>query len=246
MKNSLALLLLAPCLAAAQAPAAKPRVAVVIDDFGLNYKKTPPDEEWQKANIPLTWAVMPESPRTAKAAAAAVEGKAELIIHFPFDPFISGLKLPKEAADPEDVKKVAALLAQAFKQIPGPVGLNNHRSYRATQNAPLMAAFMKLYKPKGLYFLDSKVAPKTKAYAEAKAAGVPAALNWIFLDTAELHTQDFCAKMLEQAVAHARKTGEAVVIGHHYFRTTLDCVNEEGPRHAADGVEFVHASALAR
>lgn len=225
--------------------AAGPRVAVVIDDFGLNYKSTPPDEEWMALPGILTYAVMPESPRTAKAAAltTAAAGK-ELMIHYPFDPFQS-LKLAKDTADPDDVAKTLKLLEKARKQIPNAKGLNNHRSYRATKNQPMMNAFMTQLKPTGLYFLDSKVSDKSAAYAEAKAAGIPAAANFIFLDTAELHTQAFCEKMLRQAVAHARKKGSAIAIGHHYFRSTFDCLRLEMPKYEKEGIEFVPASTLA-
>jgi polysaccharide deacetylase 2 family uncharacterized protein YibQ len=242
--NKLALfLLLAVPAGAAEAP--NPRVAVVIDDFGLNYKKTPPDEEWMALPHALTYAVMPESPKTKQSAAATSAAKdKELMIHYPFDPFQS-LKLAKDAADPEDVEKVKKLLAKAMKDIPNAKGLNNHRSYKGTKNAPLMKAFMAELKPTGMYFLDSRVSEKTVAYAEAKAAGIPAAMNFIFLDTAELHTKAFCEKMLRQAVARARKSGSAIAIGHHYFRTTFDCLKDELPRYEKEGVRFVPASALA-
>lgn len=224
---------------------AAPRVAVVIDDFGLNYKPTPPDEEWMAQAGTMTFAVMPESPRSTKAAllTSAAAGK-ELIIHYPFDPFQS-LAMNKDALDPGDAVKIKALLEKAMKQIPGAKGLNNHRSYKGTKNAPLMRAFMALLKPTGMYFLDSKVSEKSVAYAEAKAAGIPAAENYIFLDTADLHTKAFCEKMLKQAVARARKSGSAVAIGHHYYRTTFDCLKDEMPRYEKEGVEFVRASALA-
>ena len=227
--------------------AAAPQVAIVIDDFGLNYKKTPPDEEWLALPSTMTFAVMPESPRTKKIAAltAAATTPKELIIHYPFDPFQS-LKLAKDAADPEDVLKIAKLLDKSMKQIPNAKGLNNHRSYKGTKNTPLMRAFMALLKPTGMYFLDSKVSEKSVAYAEAKIAGIPAVMNYVFLDTAELHTQAFCAKGLKQAVARARKHGSAVAIGHHYFRSTFDCLKEEIPKYEKEGVEFVPASVLAR
>ena len=242
MKNRL---LAALILLGAPAYARTPRVAVVIDDFGLTYKKNPPDEDWMKLDGPLTFAVMPESPRTKLAAKATLDAGKELIIHYPFDPFQT-FDLAKDAATPADIEKATRLLEKSLKQIPGAVGLNNHRSYRATMNGPLMRAFMKLLKPKGLYFLDSKVSPKTVAGREAKAAGIPTATNYIFLDTAEVHTQPFCAKMLGLAVARARRTGEAVAIGHHYFHGTFDCLKAEMPRYAKEGVEFVKASALAR
>jgi polysaccharide deacetylase 2 family uncharacterized protein YibQ len=133
-----------------------------------------------------------------------------------------------------------------MKQIPNAKGLNNHRSYKATKNRPLMRAFMAQLKPTGMYFLDSKVSEKSVAHAEAAAAGIPAAANDVFLDTAELHTQAFCVKMLRQAVARARRHGSAIAIGHHYFRSTLDCLREEMPKHEKEGVEFVKASSLAR
>ena len=227
-------------------PLATPKGAIVIDDFGLNYKKTPPDEEWMALAGTMTFAVMPESPRTKKVSPLiSATANKELIIHYPFDPFQS-LKLAKDNVDAEDVEKTKKLLEKAMKQIPNAKGLNNHRSYRGTQNRPLMNAFMAQLKPTGLYFLDSKVSEKSVAYAEAKLAGIPAAMNYIFLDTAELHTQAFCAKGLRQAVAHARKTGSAIALGHHYFRTTFDCLKEEMPKYEKEGIEFVKGSALAR
>ncbi len=238
--------LLAVMLLAVPAGAAAPQVAVVIDDFGLNYKKTPPDEEWMALASTMTFAVMPESPRTKKAAALiSATTTKELMIHYPFDP-LQSLKLLKDGVDPEDALKTAKLLDKARTQIPNAKGLNNHRSYKGTKNRPLMNAFMASLKPTGMYFLDSKVSKQSVAYAEAKLAGIPAVMNFVFLDTAELHTKAFCAKGLRQAVAHARKTGSAVAIGHHYFRTTLDCLKEEIPKHEKEGVEFVRASALAR
>ena len=84
------------------------------------------------------------------------------------------------------------------------------------------------------------------AGAEAKAAGIPTATNYIFLDTAPVHTRPFCEKMLARAVARARKRGEALVIGHHYFHGTYDCLRAEMPRYAREGVRFVKASALVR
>lgn len=221
----------------------KPRIAVVIDDFGLTYKKNVPDEDWYALDFPLTYAVMPESPRTKESARRTKEAGHELIIHFPFDPFLS-LDLDKKTATAKDVENVRKLLDKAFKDIPGPVGINNHRSYKATQNRPLMDAFMPLLKGRNVYFLDSGVSPRTVAYDSAKAAGLPALRNSVFIDTAELHTKEFCVKMLRRAASLARKNGSAVAIGHHYFHGTYDCLVSEMPKLAAEGIEFVKASAL--
>lgn len=223
-----------------------PRLAIVLDDFGLTYPKNVRDEEWMALNLPLTFAVMPESPRTARAAAETRQSGHELIIHFPFDPFLS-LELLKDRASSSDVVKVEALLDKAFKQIPGAVGLNNHRSYAATRNIPLMRAFMGLLKDRKVYFLDSKVSPKTVAYAEALAAGIPAARNFIFLEEpGHYNDKAFCRRMLRLAADQARREGSAVAIGHHYWRGTYDGIVEEAPKLQAEGMELVFASALAR
>lgn len=227
----------------AQAP--KPRIAVVIDDFGLTYPKNVPDEKWMRIGWPLTFAVMPESPRTASAARETLRAGHELIIHFPFDPFLS-LELPKDAVSPADIAKVEALLEKSFRQIPGAVGLNNHRSFFATKNQPLMAAFMERLKAREVYFLDSKVSARSLAYEEARKAGIPAAANAVFLDEAKVHDKAFCARMLRSAAARARKEGQAVAIGHHYFHGTYEGLIEEVPRLEAEGFEFVFASALVR
>ena len=48
------------------------------------------------------------------------------------------------------------------------------------------------------------------------------------------------------AVRRARKRGSVVVIGHHYFHGTFDCLKESMPRYRAEGVEFVKASQVVR
>lgn len=227
------------------APSSKPRIALVIDDFGLTYPKNVPDEEWMKLAFPLTFAVMPESPRTTKAAQAAKASGKEVLVHFPFDPFLS-LSLPAREASSEDVRKVMDLLEKSFRTIPGASGLNNHRSYKATQNAPLMRAFMKEFKKKGLFFVDSGVSPKSVAYLEAASAGIRTARNDLFLDEARRHDKAFCRRMLRRAADIARKKGHAVAIGHHYFHGTFEGITEMAPELQKEGFEFVFASQVVR
>jgi hypothetical protein len=237
-------LVLASTLYAAEPAAPKPRIAVVLDDFGLNYKSTPPDEEWGGLPFKLTFAVMPRSPRTKLAAKYIKTTSKEMIIHFPFDPFLK-LELPKGGAVSEkDTEAVAALLEESFKTIPGASGLNTHRSLKATQNRALMSWFMKRYKGLGLFFLDSAVSPKTLAYDEALAAGIPAAKNNLFLEPAKPSLAQ-CRKVLRMAANLAKKKGHAVVIGHHYHRSTLDCLKEDVPKLQGEGFEFVFASEIA-
>ncbi|HEX4048010.1 MAG TPA: divergent polysaccharide deacetylase family protein [Elusimicrobiota bacterium] len=260
MKNRL--LAASLLLLAAPAFAAAPRIAVVIDDFGLTYPKDVPDADWMNLKFPMTFADMPVSPRTTKVAGEIKASGHELIIHYPFDRY-QKLKLPADRVDPADLKSVVSLLDKAFKQIPGPVGLNNHQSLRGTANRPMMAAFMKLLKPHGIYFLDSRVGPKSVAYDEARKAGIPAASNGIFLDGLHepkaRHSKDpavlaaaiakdkaVCEHWMRYTAAEARKHGTAVAIGHHYYHGTYECLVEMIPKLQAQGFEFVFASAVTK
>lgn len=232
------LLLTSPALA-------KGRLAIVIDDFGLDHKNTPPDAEWFALPWTFTAAVMPESPRTAKSVAEAVASKKEFILHFPFDPFLS-LKLPAEATDPKDLDAISKLLDKALSQVPGVSGLNNHRSLKATKNRPLMAWFTALLRKKGLFFVDSRVSGKTVAFQEARKAGVPTAINDFFLDEGPKSGEAFCRHWLDAAASVARRRGEAMVIGHHYYRGTLDCLKKRVPELQAAGIELIPISKLVR
>jgi polysaccharide deacetylase 2 family uncharacterized protein YibQ len=223
--------------------APRPRIAVILDDFGLDYKKTPPDSSWCSLPFPLTFAVMPRSPRTKEAALGAKACGKEVLIHFPFDPFLR-LELPAEAPSPADIRKVSGLLEECVRTIPGAVGLNTHRSLKATRNGPLMRWFAGEVSRRKLFFVDSFVSPKSAAYSEARAAGLRCARNDLFLEPRR-PDEAVCRGVLRSAAAIARRRGLAVVIGHHYHRTTLRCLESEVPALEKEGFEFVFASQAA-
>ncbi|MBI5210063.1 MAG: divergent polysaccharide deacetylase family protein [Elusimicrobia bacterium] len=225
--------------------AGPPRIAVVLDDFGLTYKKNVPDEKWMAVRWPVTFAVMPESPRTRQAARETLANGHELIIHFPFDPFLK-LDLPKGSASPADLEKVRKLFDRCLAHIPGAKGVNNHRSFRATQNRPMMAEFMKLVRERGMFFVDSGVSTKSVALAEARAAGLKAGRGGIFLEDGSKHDKPVCVRLLRRAAAMARKNGSVIAIGHHYWQGTYDCLTEQVPKLQQEGFEFVFASAVVR
>jgi len=223
----------------------RPRIAVIIDDMGLTYKDNPPDEDWLTLPFPLTFSVMPRSPRTRTAAKAAEAAGHEVMLHFPFDPFLK-LILPEKATSSEDLEKIAALLEEALAAVPQAKGVDPHRSFRAVHNRPVMRWFMGELKKRGLYFVDARIAPKMLAYEEAMRAGLRTATSRAFLDEPGRTDKAFCTKWLRIAASHARRTGTAVVIGHHYHQGTLDCLREEVPALQEQGITFVHASHIVR
>jgi polysaccharide deacetylase 2 family uncharacterized protein YibQ len=241
----LLLALAAPAAASSTSTStARGKLAIVIDDFGFDYPTTPDDAEWWALPFPFTAAVMPESRYTKRAAEGAKKSGHPILLHFPFDPFLP-LKLPKDAVLPADAEKVSALLEKGLKQVPDAVGVNNHRSYKGTMNQPMMAWFMPKVKEKGLFFLDSRVSGKTVAYAEAKKAGVKTAINDFFLEEPKTG-EEFCRKWLKTGAALAKRRGTAIIIGHHYYRTTLECLKKGAPELAKQGVDLVPVSELVK
>lgn len=229
-----------------------PRIAVVLDDFALTYKKSVKDEEWLAVKWPLTCAVMPTYKKnryglnTVDSAKKLALAGHEVVIHFPFDPFLK-LELPKDRVSDKDLAAVRKLLAESLADMPGARGINNHRSYGATKNRPLMAAFMKDLQGKGLYVLDSHVSPKSVAAEEARKAGLKTVVNDLFLEGPPRYdNKAACEKIMRQVAERARKHGSAVVIGHHYYRGTYDCLQTMVPKLQAEGFEFVFASQLAK
>ncbi|MBI5241773.1 MAG: divergent polysaccharide deacetylase family protein [Elusimicrobia bacterium] len=246
------LLVLCPPLIGGEIPSPKPKIAVVLDDFALTYKKNVKDEEWMAVKWPVTFAVMPTYKKnryglnTVDCARRGAETGHEVIVHFPFDPFLK-LELPKDKLSARDLAEVRKLLAESLRDMPGAKGINNHRSYQATKNRPLMAAFMKEIQGKGLYFLDSHVSPKSVAGEAARQAGLRVVVNELFLESPPRYdNKPFCLKVMAQVAARARKNGSALVIGHHYFRGTYDCLTEIVPKLQAEGFDFVFASELAK
>jgi uncharacterized protein len=251
LNSVLCLILTAPAWGGGPAPV-KPRIAVVLDDFALTYKPNVKDEVWMAVTWPVTFAVMPTYKKnkygmnTVTAAKTAKETGHEVIIHFPFDPFLK-LDLGKEKATEGDLDKVRKLLAESLRDMPDAKGINNHRSYNATRNQPLMAAFMQEIKGKGLFFLDSHVSPKSVAGDVARQAGLKVAVNDIFLESPpRYNNKPFCEKIMAAVGRIARKRGSAVVIGHHYFPGTYECLKEMVPKLQAEGFDFVFASDLAK
>jgi len=120
--------------------------------------------------------------------------------------------------------------------------VNNHMGSAATADSLLMDALMAEIDRRGLRFLDSLTSPRSVAYQAARAAGVPALRNRLFLDVDHQDEAAITAS-LEALIASARARGQAVGIGHPHAATAA-VLARELPRYAAEGVRFVTVSEL--
>src|SRR5690606_2541600 len=95
----------------------------------------------------------------------------------------------------------------------------------------------------GLFFIDSRTTAQTQAAIAAGAAGVPHLSRQVFLDNQR--TPEAIGQAFDQALAIARRTGTAVMIGHPYPQT-IDYLErrltEDMP--AIEGVQVVSVEEL--
>ena len=215
-----------------------PRVAIVIDDMGVNKPQT-------AAAIglpsPITFAFLPYAQDVAGQAAKARAAGHELIVHMPMQ--------PQGPADPgpgalnpalpvaENVKRLKHNL-EAFGAY---VGINNHMGSRATEDTPLMSAVMAELKARGLMFLDSRTTAKSVGSKAAISAGIPNVQRDVFLDH-EIDERKIAAQ-LDRLEAIARRHGAAIAIGHPHPET-LKVLNRWLPAAQARGIVFVPLTAL--
>jgi len=165
------------------------------------------------------------------------------------------LHLPMEAIGYPDVdpgqaavmvgmgrEEIAALLDRALDSLPNVRGINNHQGSAATADQATMDHLMAVLRERDLFFLDSLTSASSVAYQTAVAAGLPAARNRIFLDD-DHDNPAAIRERLARLVRSAKATGAAIGIGHPN-PATLQVLQQELPRLAAEGVCFVTISEL--
>jgi hypothetical protein len=231
--------LLLPAAEAELSPAAW-RIAIIIDDLGYGL------QSGQRAIDlpgPVSYAVLPATPRAKMLAEMIHERGKEVLLHLPLqsatgqlenDPGHLGLDMSRQ--------QFAASFAANFLSVPHITGVNNHRGSLLTRHPGHMAWLMEEIKSRGsLYFVDSFTTHESVALRLAEESGVPAVKRDVFLDP------DLEPGTLEREFARlkklARERGFAVGIGHPY-PATLELLEREIPSLADEGYELISIGRL--
>lgn len=194
-------------------PGKKPMVGIVVDDFGYNGSIA---REFAELEIPLTWSIIPGASGTEKARKIADEKDIPYMIHLPMQAVtdVKGSRLYRESWIVEGMtpEEIRSAVLRALEELPGAVALNNHRGSLSTASVELMEPLMDVLREKEIPFVDSRTIGNSVAFATARARGLPALYNSVFLD----HQVDdkFMRKQMSKAVAIAEKRGWVVVICH--------------------------------
>jgi len=199
---------------AVPARAGKALVAVIIDDMGLDQRRSARVTELPG---PLTLSFMTYAPHAVEQSAAAHARGHELMMHMPMQPLAALDAGPDVLSDQLPPAELYRRVEADLDRFPGFVGINNHMGSRFTAYPPGMKIVMQSLHQRGLLFIDSMTTAKSVGMAEARAAGVPAARRNIFLDDVE--DQASVAAQLVKAEQQAKSAGSVIVIGHPHDGT---------------------------
>lgn len=213
-------------------------IAVVIDDFGYSFNGVV--KEFLTLKHTITFSILPGLKYSTAIANAAFEQKREVMLHLPMEPRNGKIDHDQFVLLTNmNEQEIRARVRRAISAIPHAIGLNNHMGSLATENEALLSIMMDEIKKSGLFFLDSRTDPKTRAYAWSKKLDIPTAINDVFLDAN--YEEDFIRSQVRSAAEIAARKGSAIVIGHPE-ELTLKVLREELLELEKRGFLFVNVS----
>ncbi len=188
----------------------RPMIAIVIDDMGLDRKRS---ARAVGLGGPLTLSYLTYADDLGEQMAAARSHGHELLLHVSMEPTSRTVDPGPNALltdlPPDEIRR---RLAWGLERASGYVGINNHMGSKFTGDAAAMAVVMAELRSRGLLFLDSRTTPDSAGGREAHRAGVPLLERNVFLDN-DNEVAAVNARLAE-AERIARHHGAAIAIGH--------------------------------
>lgn len=191
----------------------KPKMAIVIDDFGYDRQGV---EEMLNLDCTLTCAVMPCLEFSEKDAQEAHEKGHEVILHMPMEAYGN---LPVSWYGPMFVKNLDSKevaynkVSQALNSIPHVNGMNIHMGTALSHNKVLMKEIMRCAKERNMVFLDSKTIEGSICPEVAKEVGVKFIERDFFLEVGGA-SYSTARMRIKEAIEFTKTNGVCVVIGH--------------------------------
>jgi polysaccharide deacetylase 2 family uncharacterized protein YibQ len=217
---------------------ARPAVAIVIDDLGLNRRGT---AALNHLRAPLTLAFLPYATDLDEQTRAAHAAGHELLVHVPMEPRTQDWPGPNALTSQLGPAELVSRLRSHLRSFGGFVGVNNHMGSLLTTDPERMAIVMAELRQRGLLFLDSRTSPDSVAAREAERSHVPFAQRDVFIDN-ELEPNSVL-RGLTRAESIARHQGYAVAMGHPHD-VTIEALKRWLPTLDARGIALVPISAI--
>jgi polysaccharide deacetylase 2 family uncharacterized protein YibQ len=187
-----------------------PMIAMVIDDMGLDRRRSARAIELPG---PLTLSFLPYAEDLPAQTAQAHRNGHELLVHVPMEPLGHGNDPgPGALTVGLDGDEITARLRRDLTRFDGFVGINNHMGSKFTGYTAGMALVMSELRARGLLWLDSRTTAGSVGPALAREYEVPHVERDVFLDNNP--TLPAVRHELAELEAAARRHGGAVAIGH--------------------------------
>lgn len=200
------------------------RVAIVIDDFGLNLEIA---RKFLEVPMNLTFSVLPNQRYSQEIAELAHGRHREVILHMPMEPRGYPKVNPGKGALLLSMSDAAReqSLRTALDASPYFAGINNHMGSRYTENAGMMRTTLEEAQKRRLYFVDSFTSPRSVAAEVAREVQIPFRRRDIFLDNNVSETA--IRAQLKQVMRRAKIQGTALAIGHPHEATLRALLKEQ-------------------
>ncbi len=220
----------------------RPKLAVIIDDFGYSMNET--ITGFISLKEAFTAAVIPGRPYSTQVDERLNNRNIQTLIHMPMVTVTNATSEPDYALS-EDLSdgEINRRLRKARKDVPKAVGMNNHQGSGGTQSRKVMTGVTDFLTEQKMFFIDSRTIAASVGEAVAKERYVPTNSRDVFLD--EVDDQEAIAGELFRLARIAKEQGEAIGIGH-CRPNTLKTLKKYLPALTEAGFDLVPVSKLAR
>ncbi|MDR3449441.1 MAG: divergent polysaccharide deacetylase family protein [Alphaproteobacteria bacterium] len=211
----------------------KPKIAIVIDDVGVDLKGS---ERAIHLASPITLSFLPYAVRLKEEAKEARDAGHEMLLHMPMEPL--GHEDPGPGALLVDLpmRDLQQRFENALASFTGFDGVNNHMGSKFTAYADGMSMVMDELSQRHLFYLDSRTSAQSVGKQIAEEKGLPTISRDVFLD--DVQSPELIRKQLAETERIARRKGYAVAIGHPHA-ATMDVMETWIPDAQARGFELV-------
>ncbi len=220
----------------------KPRIAFIIDDFGVHPVNHPLMRKFAELDCPFAVAIIPGLAHSTELGRFFYEWGKEVIIHMPMESVEPSAEEKMNLTVNMSAEEIRIMVFSAIYDVPFAVGMSNHQGSLFTSDVDAMRKLSSVLADTTLFFIDSMTSPGGIAYRICRDSGVPAIKRDVFLDT-DYNPGETFEQRMEQLLKIASSRGWAIGVGHRYD-TTADKLIEFLASDEALRVEIVFPSEL--
>ena len=218
-----------------KAPNGGPKLAIIMDDISTNAQAS----ELKKLSIKVTPSIFPPEKQHPKSAELAKEFSVYMV-HLP----LQALNYTNEKANTlhtgDSKEKISQHIKDIKKDFKDVKYINNHTGSGFTSDFKSTLALLDELKNSEIYFIDSLTTNKSTVLDASKKLGLKYAYRDVFLDNEQNVSK--ILKMINNAVAVAKKDGVAIAICHPY-KSTFEAL-KIAQKDAFKGVEVVYVDKI--